>query len=520
MPAANRVAAAGIGAAQDVCLELRNISKHYPGVVANDNVSLCVQTGEVLAILGENGAGKSTLMKIVGGLTAADVGEIFVWGKPARIRRPKDARELGIGMVHQHFMLVPDMTVAENLALGQPGALTAPSAVGAARRRVNELADRYEFGISPNTLIEDLSVGERQRVEILKLLDADARILIFDEPTAVLAQREWEHLAGVLSSLAQAGRTIILITHKLHEVFEASTRCVVLRSGRLVGSVNTADTTPDAVVEMMIGRSVDLHREATHDQIGDVALELAHVWLRDDDGRQRLVDVSLKVHDGEILGIAGIEGNGQSQLIDVACGFRNPDEGTVTLAGRNITNLGPAKQVDPDLAVIPEDRHRDGVALPMSVSDNMLIKELHNPRLFRRGWRQAARIRERDNQLIEQFDIRIPHADVYMRQLSGGNQQKVVLARELSRQPRVVIAAQPTRGLDVGAMEFVYNALRTHRNRGGATLLVSSELDELILLADRIAVMVDGRIVGTFDANDASVEKIGRLMISGVGSDG
>lgn len=505
----------GAAVENDVRLELRDISKRYPGVIANDSVSLTVRSGEVLALLGENGAGKSTLMKIVGGITTADSGEIYMSGRRARIRRPKDARALGIGMVHQHFMLVPDLTVAENLALNRPGTLLGPLTMGALRKRVTELANRYKFDIEPDALIEDLSVGEQQRVEILKLLDADAKVLIFDEPTAVLTPYEWEHLAGVLQDLARAGCAIILITHKLHEVFDVATRCTVLRAGRLVGSVNTADASPDEVIEMMIGRAVEVRDDEPHGTRGEIALELAHISLRDADGRQRLSDISLAVHDGEILGIAGIEGNGQTQLIDVACGFREPDQGTVTVCGRDATSVGPTGLIEAGLAVIPEDRHRHGVALSMSVSDNMLIKELRNPHLFRHGLRQQDHIHSRDQQLVERFDIRIPSAEVYVRQLSGGNQQKVVLARELSRDPRVVIAAQPTRGLDVGATQYVYDALKAHRNAGGATLLVSSELDELMLLADRIAVISDGRIIDTLATKDTSTEQIGRLMING-----
>ncbi|MFG1954062.1 ABC transporter ATP-binding protein [Micromonospora sp. NPDC048830] len=496
------------------CVELVGIHKTYPGVVANNDVSLQIFEGEVLALLGENGAGKSTLMKIVGGVVSADAGSIHVRGREVRIRRPRDAQSLGIGMVHQHFMLVPDMTVAENVALSIPGKLAASSQLDQVRDRIRELAESYQFGVDPDALVEDLSVGERQRVEILKLLYTDTGILIFDEPTAVLTKGEWQHLSKVLRSMADVGRTVVLITHKLDEVFDVADRCTVLRDGRLIGTVATRETTPAEVINMMVGREVRLRQDRAPAALGAPALTFTDVCVNDRDGRPRLEDVSLEVRDGEILGIAGIEGNGQSYLVDLACGVRAADSGSVVFAGHEVGHPTPADLAARGVAVIPEDRHRNAVALTLSVSENLLVKELNNPSLFRRGLRRRRAIHERDEKLVAEYDIRVPNADVRMRQLSGGNQQKAVIARELSRQPRLVIAAQPTRGLDVGAMEYVYRALNAHRARGGATLLVSSEMEELLMLSDRIAVLVRGRIVAVLDAAEATVERLGHLMIS------
>ncbi|MER6530211.1 ABC transporter ATP-binding protein [Streptomyces sp. NPDC001508] len=506
--------ASAIDHRRTICLELVGIHKAYPGVVANNDVSLQVFEGEVLALLGENGAGKTTLMKIVGGVASADAGSIRVRGQDVRIRRPRDAQSLGIGMVHQHFMLVPDMTVAENVALGVQGRLAAGSGLDRVRSRIRELADAYRFGVDPDALVEDLSVGERQRVEILKLLYTETEILIFDEPTAVLTKSEWQHLSKVLRSLADAGRTIVLITHKLDEVFSVADRCTVLRDGRLIGTVPTGETTPDDVIKMMVGREVRLRQDRRPPELGAPALTFTDVSVTDRDGRLRLQNVSLEVRDGEILGIAGIEGNGQSHLVDVACGFRQANSGTVVFAGHEVGRSTPADLAAHGVAVIPEDRHRNAVALSLSVSENLLVKELNNPGLFHRGLRRRHAIQERHQQLIAEYDIRVPDTGVRMRQLSGGNQQKVVIARELSRRPRLVIASQPTRGLDVGAMEYVYSELNAHRAAGGATLLVSSEMEELLTLSDRIAVMARGRIVAVLDAAEASVERIGRLMIT------
>ncbi len=500
--------------ARRACLELIGIHKAYPGAVANNDVNLEIFEGEVLALVGENGAGKSTLMKIVGGVVSADAGSIRLRGQEVEIRRPRDAQKLGIGMVHQHFMLVPDMTVVENVSLGISGKLVASSELRKVRTRIRELADAYQFGVEPDAIVEMLSVGERQRVEILKLLYADTDILIFDEPTAVLAQGEWRHLSRVLRELADAGKTIVLITHKLDEVFDAADRCAVLRDGRVIGEVATEDTTQAEVIEMMVGREVGLCHDRPPAGLGPAALAFSGVCLSDHDGRQRLTDVSLEVRDGEILGIAGIEGNGQSYLVDVACGIRQADDGTVEFAGREVERPTPVELAALGVAVIPEDRHRDGVALTLSLSENLLVKELHNPLLFRRGLRRRRAIRERNQQLVADYDIRVPNTDVRMRQLSGGNQQKAVVARELSRSPRLLIAAQPTQGLDIGAIEYVYRALNAHRASGGATLLLSSEMEELLTLCDRIAVMAGGRIVAVLDASEATAEQIGHLMLS------
>jgi simple sugar transport system ATP-binding protein len=498
--------------ATEPCLVLRGIRKTYPGVVANDNVSLEAFPGEILALLGENGAGKSTLMKILGGLVGADEGFIEYRGREVEIRRPRDAQDLGIGMVHQHFMLVPDMTVAENICLAAPGRLAAKSDLAGVRKRLTELAQRHRLEVDPDAVVEDLSVGERQRVEILKLLYVDAELLIFDEPTAVLTTAEWQHLEKVLHDLAAAGKAVILITHKLNEVLDVADRCAVLRDGRIVGTVRTADTSKQELVKLMVGREIHFRPMRSRVTPGPVALAMENVSYIDDDGRRRLNDVSLEVRDGEILGIAGVEGNGQSQLVDIACGARSATTGTVHISGEAVLRADPRALAGMGTAVIPEDRHRDAVALPLTVAENLVVKELSNPTLFKSGILRRRAIREHAEALIERYDVRVPGPAVRLKQLSGGNQQKVVVARELSRRPRLVIAAQPTRGLDVGAMEFVYAALDEHRAAGGATLLVSSELEEILNLSDRIAVMVQGRVVGVVDGSTATAEQIGDLM--------
>ncbi|WP_432989744.1 ABC transporter ATP-binding protein [Dactylosporangium sp. CA-233914] len=498
--------------APDVVLKMQGISKRYPGVVANDNITIEIRRGEIHALLGENGAGKSTLMKILDGAVQADEGSIWIDGNRVAIRRPRDAQELGIGMVYQHFMLVSDMTVTENIALAAPGHLAARSGLPKVRARVAELAGRHGLAIDPDARISDLSVGERQRVEIIKLLYRDADLLVLDEPTAVLTRDEWRHLATVLRTLAAQGRTIIIITHKLGEVFEVADRCTVLRGGRVIGTTPLAETSVTDLVRMMVGRDVLLRVPRADIEPGPVLLETRGVHLRDPDGRVRLDDINLRICAGEVVGVAGVEGNGQPELVDVLAGVRQPTAGWVRVGESPAGRLDPCLVAGLGVAVIPEDRHRDAVALSLSVVDNLVVKSLDEPRLARSGILRWRTIREHCRELIAKYDIRVSNMDVRMRQLSGGNQQKAVVAREMDRNPRVLIAAQPTRGLDIGAMEFVYQCINRHREQGGATLLVSSELDEILTLSDRVLVMVRGRIVGSLTGAEATPEAIGHLM--------
>ncbi|WP_326643904.1 ABC transporter ATP-binding protein [Streptosporangium sp. NBC_01755] len=493
-------------------LKMLGISKRYPGVVANEDVTFEVLRGEIHALLGENGAGKSTLMKILDGVVQADEGSIHVNGRQVTIRRPRDAQQLGIGMVHQHFMLVADMTVTENIALTAPGHLAAGSDLAGVRDRFTRLAEQHRLEVDPDARISELSVGERQRVEIVKLLYRDAELLILDEPTAVLTRGEWQHLATVLRDLARQGKSVIIITHKLGEVFEVADRCTVLRGGKVVGAVTTAEATVKDLVRMMVGREVLLRVPRAEVEPGPVMLDVQGVHLRDADGRVRLDDINLQVRAGEVVGVAGVEGNGQSELVDILAGARQPSRGRVQIGDVEIERLDPSLVAAAGTAVIPEDRHRDAVALSLSMVDNLMVKSLGDDRFVRSGILRRRAIRDHCRKLISDYDIRVPGLDVRMRQLSGGNQQKAVVARELERSPKFLIAAQPTRGLDIGAMEFVYRCVNRHREQGGATLLVSSELDEILTLSDRVVVMVRGRIVGVLVGDEATSETIGHLM--------
>jgi simple sugar transport system ATP-binding protein len=491
-------------------LRLTDVTKRFGDVVANDRVSLTVERGEVHALLGENGAGKSTLMNVVFGLLHPDAGTIEVGGRPVRIRSPREALDLRVGMVHQHFKLVPDMTVAENVALSRGGLGLAPLGLGEVRARSAELAERFGLRVDPDRRVEDLSVGEQQRVEILKLLFRGADILILDEPTAVLAPPEWAELAGILRGLAAEGRAIVFISHKLDEIFDIATRCTVLRDGRVVGTRLVAETSKPELARLMVGREVALRVERERLDPGPAVLEVRGLTVRRD-GRAAVSDVSFAVHAGEVLGVAGVDGNGQAELVDALTGVAEHTAGEVRLLGRPLA-LGRSTARDARIGVIPEDRHRTGVALDLSVADNLMLKAFDRAPFARRGVRHHQRAQEHCRRLVAEFDIRTPSLQLPLRQLSGGNQQKVVLARELDGGPELLIAAQPTRGLDVGAMEFAYARLAEFKRAGGATLLISTELEEVMSLADRIAVMVGGRIVAVLPAAEATLDVLGPLM--------
>jgi general nucleoside transport system ATP-binding protein len=493
-------------------LLMRGITKQFPGVFANRDVNLEVRRGEVHGLLGENGAGKTTLVNILYGLLQPDEGSIEIEGSPITIRSPREAMQHGIGMVHQHFMLVPDMTVAENVALGLPSTKPPLSRLGDVADRVRELSGRYGLKVDPEDRIEDLSVGMQQRVEILKLLYRGATLLVLDEPTAVLTPQEWNELSAVLRSLVEEGRSAIFITHKLDELLSVADRCTVLRDGSVVGTVLVSEADKRTLARMMVGREVVLRVVRPVLEAGEPVLEVEDLNLVDARGRLRLANINFAVRQREVLGVAGVDGNGQHELVEVLAGIRRPTSGTIRIRGRPVPHLTPREFADRSGAVIPADRQRMALALDLPLADNLVMREVGREPFTQRGMLRLGAIADHCDRLVVEYDIRTPSIAVRMRQLSGGNQQKTVLARELHRQPKLLIASQPTRGLDVGAMEYVYRRLIEHKTEGGATLLVSTELEEVLSLADRIAVIVDGRFLRILEAGDVDPEVLGLLM--------
>jgi len=487
------------------------VSKRFPGVLANDDVSLDVRQGEVLGLLGENGAGKTTLMNVVYGLYRPDGGEIRVNGEAVDIRSPHHAVELGIGMVHQHFMLVPDMTVAENMTLA-PSLFPGLSRLSSAKKKIEDMSAQFGLRMDADAVVEDLSVGARQRVEIIKLLYRGANILILDEPTAALTPHEWRDLAHFLRRMADDGKAVIFITHKLDELFGLADRCTVLRDGRVVGTVDTESTDKRELARMMVGREVTLRVERPVLDPGEPVLQVRGLAADDDRGKRAIDGLEFVVREHEVFGIAGVAGNGQEELVDTLMGLRHPAAGELEVEGRRLERLSPEIFTDFGGAVIPEDRHRTGVALELSVLDNLLMKDRQRMEFTRRGMINFGLAREYCERLIAEYDVRTPSTKVPMRQLSGGNQQKAVLARELARKPRLVVAFQPTRGLDIGAAEFVYRRLNQEKEAGAAILLISFELDEILSLADRLAVISSGRLLRTLETADADLETLGLLM--------
>jgi general nucleoside transport system ATP-binding protein len=504
------------GSPAPFAVEMRHITKTWPGVVADDDVSLSVRKGEVLALVGENGAGKSTLMNILYGLLRPDTGEIFINGKQAQLHGPRDAIALGIGMVHQHFMLIPVLSVGENIVLGlepvRPGDLYDRAE---ANKAIRELSERYGLEIDPNVRTGDLPVGLQQRVEILKVLYRGADILILDEPTAVLTPQETNDLFKVLRGLLQQGKTIIFITHKLREVLEISDRITVLRRGKVVGHLITRETNAEEIARMMVGREVMLRVEKKPATPGPVVLRVDHLTVKSERGLPAVRDLSFELHTGEILGIAGVEGNGQSELLEAVAGMRPVADGHIYLNGRDVTELGARQVRDVGVGHIPEDRRSSGLILNYSIADNTIFGRQRKPAF---SWRsivlRLSAILEWARSIIKDFDVRPPAPEVLVRTLSGGNQQKVIIGRELLSKPTVLLASQPTRGVDIGAIEFIHSQLVAHRDAGAAILLVSAELDEIRSLSDRIAVMYEGRIVSIEPAN-APEELLGLLMAGG-----
>ena len=497
-------------------LEMRSITKRYPGVVANDAIDLDVRPGEIHALLGENGAGKTTLMNVLYGLARPDEGEILLDGSAVKLTGPADAIARGISMVHQHFMLVPVLTVAENIVLGDE-TMKGPFFLdrGEAHRRIVELGQRFGFDIDPEAKVGSLSVGWQQRVEILKALYREARILVLDEPTAVLTPQETEEVFAVLRRLADAGHSIIFISHKLYEVLEIADRITVIRRGKVVGERVPAETDEEDLAELMVGREVSLTVDRGVSKPADVVLEVEALTARDDRGNNMVRRVDLQVRAGEILGIAGVAGNGQDELVEALVGLRRPTGGRVTLDGADITGRGSRAIYGAGVAFVPADRHRFGIVLSFPLTDNLVLTSYHRRPYARGILRDDEAIRRMAEERIESFDIRTPSADVRAATLSGGNQQKVIVAREFARDLRLLILDQPTRGLDVGSIEFIHKQAIAKRDAGTAILLVSAELDEVLELSDRIAVMYRGEIVGIFDGRTADKNEVGLLMATG-----
>jgi simple sugar transport system ATP-binding protein len=497
-------------------LELRGITKRYPGIVADDHVDFDLRRGEVHALLGENGAGKSTLMNILYGLTKPDEGEILVAGKHVSFSSAKDAIESGIGMVHQHFMLIPVMTVAENIVLGvEPVRDGIVLDERGAEERVRELSQQFGLAVDPTALVSGITVGQQQRVEILKALYRGAQILILDEPTAVLTPQEAGELFAIVRSLQADGKSIIFISHKLNEVLEIADRITVLRRGKRIDTVPQQGATEEGLARMMVGREVLLRVDKAPAAPTDVALEVTDLHVLDERGLEKVRGVSFTARSGEIVAIAGVDGNGQTELIEAITGLHPIESGSVSVGGRVFEgHFTPRTMIDAGIGHIPEDRHRRGLVLEFNLAENLALHDYDKPPDSKRGWLYPARLVQRAVRLIKEFDIRGGGPLTFARSLSGGNQQKVVVAREVARNPVVLIAAQPTRGLDVGAIEYVHRRLVAERDSGHAILLVSLELEEVLSLADRILVMYEGRIVGEHDAG-VSEEEIGLEMLGG-----
>ena len=496
----------------EIILEVKGITKQFPGVLANDHVNFDLRKGEVHALLGENGAGKTTLMNILYGLYSADSGEIYRNGILVQFTSPKDAIAKGIGMVHQHFMLIPVFSVTENIMLGDETIKNGLLDTRTVAQQVQQLSRQYGLEVDPQAFVQDLPVGVQQRVEIIKTLYRNAEVLILDEPTAVLTPQEVDELFRIIRELSKQGVSIIFITHKLKEVLAIADRITVMRDGKVVGTVLPQATNEAHLAEMMVGREVILTVEKGAAKPGETVFEVKDLSVTDQRGLEAVRDVSFNVKAGEILGIAGVQGNGQTELVEALTGLRVPQHGKVNLDGADMTSSPPRPMIEKGLAHIPEDRQRHGLVLSFPVADNLILCTYYQPPFAYNYVIQNNAVDEYARRLVEEFDVRTPSPYLPTSKLSGGNQQKVIVARELSRTVKVLIANQPTRGLDVGSIEYIHHQIIQMRDQGVAVLLVSAELDEIIALADRIAVMYRGQIVATLDANKATRENLGLLM--------
>ena len=503
-----------MGTDQPYALEVRGVTKRFPGVLANDRVDFGLREGQIHCLLGENGAGKSTLMNVVSGLYQPDSGEIRVRGEARRFSSSADAIACGIGMVHQHFQLIGRLTVWENVVLGDELTRGPLLDRGAAIERVRTLSDRYGLAVDPNAVVEQLSVGGQQRVELLKALYRDAEILILDEPTAVLTPQEVDGFFEVVRSLLDRGISIVFITHKLREVFAIADQITVLRAGRAVGTTEPDQATPDSLAAMMVGRQVSFGIDKAPADPGPVVLHAQGLSVADDRGVITVRGLDLEVRAGEILGVAGVEGNGQSELLEALTGMRAPEAGQIMLEGRDITGWSPRRIADAGVGHVPEDRGREGLVSTFSVADNMVLTGYHRRPFSKRLLMNGQAIRRHAEQLVADYDVRTPAVTVPAGNLSGGNQQKLIMARELSRTLKLLVVAQPTRGLDVGSIEFVHSQIVARRDDGVAVLLVSAELDEVMTLADRVGVLYRGQFVDVVDVGEVTRSDCG-LMMSG-----
>lgn len=505
------------GLAVKTVLEMKGIRKEFPGVVANDDISLEIQAGEIHALVGENGSGKSTLMNILYGLYEADKGEIFIKGKKTKITDPRLAIDMGIGMVFQHFMLVEPLTVAENVILGNEEVHRGVFVdYKKAVREVRKLAEDFGMKVYPESKVENISVGLQQRVEIIKALYRGAEILVLDEPTAVLTPQEVDDLFRVMNKLREQGTTIIFITHKIREVLEISDRVTVLRRGQKVGTRKTSETNRQELAEMMVGREVLLRVDKEESKPGEEVARISNLSIYDSQNTQKIKDVSLTIYQGEVLGIAGVEGNGQQELVEAITGLQQVKGGEIYLKGKPLAKQSVLDTKKTGLGYIPEDRHKRGLILDYDVADNMILGYHTRPPFVHYGQiLDYKAIRANARQLVKEFDVRPPREDVVVSKLSGGNQQKVIVAREFSQKPDFLICSQPTRGLDIGAIEFIHQQIIHQRDQGTAVLLVSAELDEILSLSDRIAVMYEGEIVAILPAQEATEHKLGYLMLGG-----
>ena len=495
-------------------IEMLNIRKEFPGIVANDDISLQVEQGEIHAILGENGAGKSTLMSILFGLYRADKGKIMVRGKEVRINNPNDAYDLGIGMVHQHFQLVHNFTVTENIILGKEGGFVLDRR--SASKKIKALSVKYGLNIDPDMIIEDITVGMQQRVEILKMLYRDAEILIFDEPTAVLTPQEIEDLIKIMRNMVKEGKSIILITHKLNEIKAVADRCTVIRRGKFIGVVDVKTTSVAKMAAMMVGRPVNFKVDKKPMQVGRVILDIHDLRVQNSKKVLGVKDFSLSVKAGEIVGIAGVDGNGQTELIEAITGLRAVEGGSIILDGNDITNAEIRKRNEIGIGHIPEDRQKRGLVMNSTLFNNVAIKEYYHSPFSKNGILKQEYLRDYAQKVIDQFDVRSGEGiNSKAGKLSGGNQQKLIVGREVVADPELLIAVQPTRGLDVGAIEYIHSQLVAHRDKGHAVLLVSFELDEIFNLSDRIAVMNSGELIDVVKTSETNEEEVG-LMMAGI----
>ena len=499
----------------EYAIEMLNITKRFPGIVANDNITLQLKKGEIHALLGENGAGKSTLMSILFGLYQPEEGEIRKDGKKVEIKNPNDANALEIGMVHQHFKLVECFSVLDNIILGVEPTSHGLLKKDAARKKVMELSEKYHLQVDPDAIVENITVGMQQRTEILKMLYRDNEILIFDEPTAVLTVQEIKELMGIMKGLAAEGKSILFITHKLNEIMEVADRCTILRKGKYIDTVDVKDTTPEKLSAMMVGRNISFKVEKTPAKPGNVVLDVKHMTVAGENNKKDAVkDVSFKVREGEIVCIAGIDGNGQSELVYGLSGLSDLKSGSIHMNGQDLTKASVRQRSILGESHIPEDRHKHGLVLDYSLEDNMVLQTYFKPKFTNKfGFLKKKEIRNYAEKLIDQYDVRSSQGPVTQtRTMSGGNQQKAIVAREIDKDPTFLIAVQPTRGVDVGAIELIHKQIVEERDKGKGVLLVSLELDEVMDVSDRILVMYEGEIVGEFKPDEVTVEELGLYM--------